>query len=92
MDYCNDMKALELKSIERWSLLPISQWEGRVQDGQLVYLRYDEQLNISMGVGATWSKAIDNTRKIGHWTKWNYPNLIPDSELVWWLKKEGIVL
>ena len=92
MDHRNNMKAIELKAIERWSLIPVSQWEGRGHDGQLIYVRYDEQLDISMGVGATWCKALKNTRKIGHWAKWKSPNLIPDSELVWWLKKEGYVL
>ena len=91
MDHRNDMKGLELKSLERWSLLPISQWEGRVQDGQLIYLRYDEQLDITMGVGKTWSKAMKAAKKVGHWGKWKSPNLIPDSEMIWWLKKEGIL-
>ena len=85
------MKGIELKSLERWSTLPISQWEGRVQDGQLLYLRLDEGGDISVGVGATWCKAIKNTRKIGHWAKWVAPNLCSDADMIWWLKKEGVV-
>lgn len=92
MDHSKHMKGLELKALERWSLLPISQWEGRLSDGQILYVRYDESLDISLGVGKTWSKALGDVQKVGHWAKWKSPNLIPDAELVWWLKKEGIVL
>ena len=55
---------MSIQDLHQWTVEPLSQWSARTIDGELVYVRFDTDSVLSMGVGSTWSKAVKNMRCI----------------------------
>ena len=81
---------LYLEEVERWSSLPVAQWEAMQREERCAYIRFEEGGKLTVGVGKSWSKAVTDESYVAHWPEFDSPNLLTDAELIERLEKEGV--
>ncbi len=81
---------LYLEEIERWSTLPISQWEAMLREGRCAYIRFEEGGKLTVGVAKIWRKAILDESYIAYWPEFDSPDMLTDAELIERLESEGV--
>jgi hypothetical protein len=59
LSVCNDGGAVKVKTFKKTCLACPSQWEGHLDDGRVVYVRYRHG-ELSVGVGKTINAAVQN--------------------------------
>ena len=57
------MEKIKLKSLEKTCFACPSQWEGQLENGEYVYIRY-RWGSLSFGSGDTIDEAIDNSQYV----------------------------